>query len=113
VVVCPIGFVSDHLEIVWDLDTEAAGRAGELGMGFARASTPGADPRFAKLVVELIREHTEGLPARRLSTLYSAGCTANGAFCAAGCCKPPARPARPAGQAGPAGPAGSAGSDLE
>src|SRR5699024_1693751 len=44
VVVCPIGFVSDHLEVVWDLDNEAAERAQEHGMGFARAATRTAPP---------------------------------------------------------------------
>ena len=67
VVVCPIGFVSDHLEVVWDLDTEARDRAAELGMEFARAATPNSDPRFAELVVELVAEHTAGAPARKLS----------------------------------------------
>ncbi|MGH3620860.1 MAG: ferrochelatase [Sciscionella sp.] len=88
VVVCPVGFVSYHLEVIWDLDSEAAERAAELGMGFVRAATPGTDPRFAKLVVELIREHTVDAPVRKLSPLSSAGCTANGALCAVGCCEP-------------------------
>ena len=91
VVVCPVGFVSDHLEVVWDLDNEAAGRAGELGMGYARAATPNGDPRFAELVVELVREHTEGVPARKLSEFPAAGCTVNGAACAPGCCEPATR----------------------
>lgn len=86
VVVCPVGFVSDHLEVVWDLDSEAAARAAELGMGFARAATPNADPRFAQLVVELVREHTEGVPPRRLSAMSSLGCTVNGSTCADQCC---------------------------
>ncbi|AHH96372.1 ferrochelatase [Kutzneria viridogrisea] len=91
VLVCPVGFVSDHLEVVWDLDTEARERAEEHGMAFARAATPGPDPRFAQLVVELIREHVADAPARKLSALPSAGCTANGTFCATACCEPPAR----------------------
>ena len=94
VVVCPVGFVSDHLEVVWDLDTEARERASELGMAFARAATPGPDPRFAEMVVELIREHTANAPARKLSKFPAAGCTVNGELCAVGCCAPPAR--RPA-----------------
>ncbi|HEX7305255.1 ferrochelatase [Lentzea sp.] len=94
VVVCPIGFVSDHLEVVWDLDTEARDRALELGMEFARAATPNADPRFAELVVELVSEHTAGAPARKLSSFVSAGCTVNGAPCAPLCCEPAKRPAR-------------------
>ena len=44
VVVCPIGFSSDHLEVAWDLDTEAAATAEQLGLRFARAATPGNDP---------------------------------------------------------------------
>lgn len=95
VVVSPIGFVSDHLEVVWDLDAEASERAAKLGMAFARAATPGTDPRFARLVVELIREHVEGVPARKLSDFVVAGCTLNGAPCEPGCCERPQRPQRP------------------
>lgn len=94
VVVCPIGFVSDHLEVVWDLDTEARDRATELGMEFARAATPNADPRFAELVVELVAEHTADAPVRKLSSFVAAGCTVNGALCAPLCCEPAKRPAR-------------------
>lgn len=50
----PIGFVSDHMEVKYDLDVEAADRAAELGLAFARAATPGADPRFAALPRELL-----------------------------------------------------------
>ncbi|WP_026424073.1 ferrochelatase [Actinokineospora inagensis] len=92
VVVCPIGFVSDHLEVVWDLDTEAAARAAELGIAFARAGTASGDPRFAELVVSLIREHLDSAPAVKLSDLPALGCTANGALCAPGCCELPRRP---------------------
>ncbi|MFC3896641.1 ferrochelatase [Lentzea rhizosphaerae] len=95
VVVCPIGFVSDHLEVVWDLDTEARDRAAELGMEFARAATPNGDPRFAELVVELVAEHTAGAPVRKLSSFVAAGCTVNGAPCAPLCCEPAKRPVRP------------------
>jgi protoporphyrin/coproporphyrin ferrochelatase len=95
VVVAPVGFVSDHVEVVWDLDTEARNRAAELGIGFARAMTAGPDPRFADMVVELMAEHTGGAPPRRLSTVPSGGCAVNGALCAPDCCAPPRRPARP------------------
>ncbi|GAA3886403.1 ferrochelatase [Saccharothrix violaceirubra] len=94
VVVCPIGFVSDHLEVVWDLDTEARDRAAELGLGFGRAATPNGDPRFAQLVAELVAEHVSGAPARKLSDFPAAGCTVNGAPCAPLCCEPARRPAR-------------------
>jgi ferrochelatase len=93
VVVCPVGFVSDHLEVIWDLDNEAAERAAELGMRFARVTTPGTDPRFAELVVELVREQLDGVAPRKLSGFPAAGCTVNGAPCAVGCCQPaPRRP---------------------
>ncbi|PPK66863.1 ferrochelatase [Actinokineospora auranticolor] len=94
VVVCPIGFVSDHLEVVWDLDTEAREKAEELGMGFARAATPNGDARFAELVVELVREHLQGETAEKLSDFPVLGCAANGALCAVACCEPPKRPSR-------------------
>jgi protoporphyrin/coproporphyrin ferrochelatase len=98
IVVSPIGFVSDHLEVVWDLDNEAAERAEKLGMAFARAATPGADPRFAELVVELVREHVDNAPARKLSSFTMAGCTINGAPCEPACCEPTRRPTQSAQQ---------------
>jgi protoporphyrin/coproporphyrin ferrochelatase len=55
VLVCPVGFVADHLEIRWDLDHEAAQRARELGMTFDRTEMPNADPRFVKLLANLVR----------------------------------------------------------
>jgi protoporphyrin/coproporphyrin ferrochelatase len=57
VVVVPVGFVSDHMEVRHDLDVEAAQTAAELGLAFARAGTPGTSPRFASMVTELVREH--------------------------------------------------------
>ena len=56
VVVIPVGFVSDHMEVRHDLDIEAAQTAGALGLAFARATTPGTDPRFASMVTELVQE---------------------------------------------------------
>ncbi|WP_280307304.1 ferrochelatase [Nocardia neocaledoniensis] len=94
VVVCPVGFVSDHLEVIWDLDNEAADRAAELGMAFARAATPGTDPRFARMVVELISERVAGGDVRELGTVPGYGCTVDGALCAPGCCEQPPRPVR-------------------
>jgi ferrochelatase len=55
VLVCPVGFVADHLEIRWDLDHEAAQRARELGLTFDRTEMPNADPRFVKLLANLVR----------------------------------------------------------
>jgi ferrochelatase len=56
VVVVPIGFVSDHMEVIYDLDEEAKETAEELGLPFARASTVGTNPRFVKMIRELIVE---------------------------------------------------------
>ncbi|WP_067676796.1 ferrochelatase [Nocardia miyunensis] len=91
VVVCPVGFVSDHLEVVWDLDNEARRKADELGMAFVRAATPGTDPRFARLIAELVEEHLTDVAPRRLGAVPGYGCTVNGAPCAVGCCEPPRR----------------------
>lgn len=103
VVVAPVGFVSDHVEVVWDLDTEARERAAELGLGFARAVTAGPDPRFADMVVELVAEHLHGAAPRALSPdVPSAGCTVNGAPCAVDCCVPARRPRSVSGQTVPA-----------
>ena len=56
VIVCPIGFVADHIEVVWDLDHELRSQAEEAGIAFARATTPNADPRFARLAADLVDE---------------------------------------------------------
>ena len=55
VLVCPVGFVSDHLEIRWDLDVEAAERARELGMTFDRIQMPNADPAFIAVLAGVVR----------------------------------------------------------
>ena len=55
VLVCPVGFVSDHLEIRWDIDTEAQERAAELGMRLDRIEMPNADPRFVEVLAGIVR----------------------------------------------------------
>jgi ferrochelatase len=55
VLVCPVGFVADHLEIRWDLDNEAAEKAQELGLSFARIEMPNADPAFVEVLAGLVR----------------------------------------------------------
>jgi len=55
VLVCPVGFVADHLEIRWDLDHEAAEKAQELGLGFARIEMPNADRVFVAVLAGLVR----------------------------------------------------------
>jgi protoporphyrin/coproporphyrin ferrochelatase len=55
VLVCPVGFVADHLEIRWDLDHEAAELADELGLGFRRIEMPNAEPAFVAVLAGLVR----------------------------------------------------------
>ena len=86
VIVCPVGFVSDHMEVVWDLDYEAREHAARLGLGYARAATPGTDPRFAQMVVDLVRERLADLPPSRLGAEPSYGCGGPLAACRPGCC---------------------------
>jgi protoporphyrin/coproporphyrin ferrochelatase len=82
VVVAPIGFVSDHVEVIWDLDTEARQTAERLGLGYARAATAGTDPRFVTMVGELAAERRDrSCPRRALSPLGPSH-----DFCPAGCC---------------------------
>jgi ferrochelatase len=68
IVVAPIGFVSDHMEIVYDLDYEAQNVAKELGMTMVRAATAGTHPAFVKMIRELIVERIHNEPGRFLGT---------------------------------------------
>lgn len=84
VVVCPIGFVADHIEVVWDLDHELRSQAEAAGMAFARAGTPNADRRFARLAVGLIDELRYGRHPARVSgpdPVPGCGASINGAPC--------------------------------
>ena len=84
VIVCPIGFVADHIEVVWDLDHELRLQAEAAGIAFARATTPNADRRFARLAAGLIDELRFGrAPARVTGPDPVPGCLAsiNGAPC--------------------------------
>jgi ferrochelatase len=88
VIVCPIGFVADHIEVVWDLDNELRQQAEAAGMAFARAATPNADPRFARLAADLIDELRDGRePARvlRSDAPPLQGFSINGAVCTPDC----------------------------
>ena len=90
-VLVPVGFISDHLEVVHDLDVEAAEAARRLGLPLARAATPGTDPRFVSMITALVSERRGSQPPR--AALGSPGCGS------ADCCRPPA----PGGQARPPG----------
>jgi protoporphyrin/coproporphyrin ferrochelatase len=65
VIVCPIGFVADHIEVVWDLDNELQEQADAAGIVLARTGTPNAEPRFARLAVDLIDELRNGTAEAR------------------------------------------------
>ncbi|HEY2265587.1 MAG TPA: ferrochelatase [Streptosporangiaceae bacterium] len=95
VVVVPVGFVSDHMEVRYDLDLEAAQRAGSLGLAFARAATPGCHPRFVSMITGLVRERL-ALP----DTGPGAGLVSPGGLdqdCPADCCRYATAAAGPAG----------------
>ncbi len=82
VVVVPIGFVSDHMEVVYDLDTEAAAKAAGLGLAFARSATVGTDPRFVAMIRELVLERMGEAEKQALGDLGPAH-----DVCAARCCR--------------------------
>ncbi len=85
-IVCPIGFISDHMEVLYDLDTEARALCDEIGLQMVRAGTAGAHPLIASMVREMIRQHST---------------TPVMAHCEPGCCPVPQRPAvRPVNTAG-------------
>jgi ferrochelatase len=88
VIVCPVGFVADHIEVIWDLDSELAEQADAAGIAFARATTPNAQPRFARLVLDLLDEVREGREASRVvgaEPVPGYGSSVNGRFCTADC----------------------------
>jgi ferrochelatase len=62
VVIAPIGFLSDHMEVLYDLDTEARKICDELGIRMVRAATVGVHPRFVSMIRELVLERMEGAP---------------------------------------------------
>jgi ferrochelatase len=92
VVVQPVGFLSDHMEVMFDLDEEAMHRAAELGLIMVRAGTAGTDPMFVGMLGELIRERIGRGTGRRAIGQYPAGHD----VCPVDCCQPPPRPGRPA-----------------
>ncbi|MCW1960039.1 MAG: ferrochelatase, partial [Mycobacterium sp.] len=88
VIVCPVGFVADHIEVIWDLDAELAEQAEELGVALARATTPNSQPRFARLALDLLDEVAEGREASRVvgpEPVPGYGSSVNGKLCTAKC----------------------------
>ncbi|MEP6921933.1 MAG: ferrochelatase [bacterium] len=86
VVVAPIGFVSDHMEIIYDLDTEALRLSEALGLNMVRARTAGTHPKFVEMIRELILERTNSDSNRR--SLGARGASHD--ICAVDCCLPKA-----------------------
>ena len=91
-VIAPIGFISDHMEVLYDLDTEAADLCRELGVEMVRAATVGTDPTFVGMVRDLIAERNGMLSERAAIGRLPA----NHDVCPLDCCPAPA--ARPAGR---------------
>ncbi|MFF4385067.1 ferrochelatase [Kitasatospora sp. NPDC001547] len=95
VVMVPIGFVSDHMEVRYDLDTEAVAKAAELGLPVARAATVGADPRFTAAVRELVLERAATERGERVTRCALGALGPSHDVCAVACCPNPRAP-RPA-----------------
>jgi ferrochelatase len=93
VIVVPLGFISDHMEVLFDLDTEAKETCEELGMGFTRAMTIGTHPDFIAAIRELIEERIGRREEKRALGVHGP-CHD---VCPIDCCTydPPKRPARP------------------
>ncbi|MEP7091126.1 MAG: ferrochelatase [Nocardioidaceae bacterium] len=95
VVVVPIGFVSDHMEVIFDLDTEARTTAEKVGVEFARAATAGLDPRFVAMVRDLLLERAAVERGQEAARATVGAQAPSWDVCPAGCC-PNGRAARPA-----------------
>ncbi len=104
VVIVPIGFISDHMEVMFDLDEQAKEQAEKLGLKMARAATVGTHPRFVQMIRELVLERmNEGTPKLCLGEMGPSH-----DVCPVDCCKyEPRRPGPPAGVGG--APAGAGG----
>lgn len=87
VVIVPIGFVSDHMEVLYDLDTEARQICEERDIRMARAQTAGTHPKFIAMIAELIRERMGECPKRAIGNFGP-----NHDVCPDNCCPAPRRP---------------------
>jgi protoporphyrin/coproporphyrin ferrochelatase len=85
VLIVPLGFVSDHMEVMWDLDTEAIETATELGLVAVRIATPGTSPTYVAGLVDLIEERLNGTPASQRPRVTSLGPWFD--VCRPGCCE--------------------------
>ncbi len=87
VVVAPIGFLSDHMEVIYDLDVEASDVCERIGLPMARAATVGTHPDFVSMIRELIEERVSGAAPRALGDMG-----VGNHVCPAHCCPRPTRP---------------------
>ena len=85
VAIVPLGFVSDHMEVLWDLDTEAMDAAAEAGLAAVRTPTPGVDPAYVAGLVDLIEERLKGTPAADRPHVTKLGPWFD--VCRPGCCE--------------------------
>jgi ferrochelatase len=85
VLIVPLGFVSDHMEVKWDLDTEAQETAEELGLVAVRTPTPGVDPAYVSGLVDLVLERRDGTPTERRPAETALGPWYD--VCRPGCCE--------------------------
>ncbi|MGJ9412515.1 ferrochelatase [Aeromicrobium sp. CF4.19] len=89
VVVVPVGFISDHMEVIYDLDTEAKATAERLGLRFVRADTPDDHPAFVAMVRELVLERAAVLADDSAPRAVVGSCAPNPEVCAVDCCANP------------------------
>jgi len=85
VAIVPVGFLSDHMEVLWDLDTEALESASEAGLAAVRVPTPGSHRRFVEGLVDLVIERRDGTPVAERPALTDLGPWFD--VCRPGCCE--------------------------
>ncbi len=96
VVMIPIGFVSDHMEVAYDLDTEAMATAAEIGLPAVRAASAGTHPAFVGALVDLLAERAAVARSETVVPAVVAGGTVGRYECPGDCCPNVREPARPA-----------------
>ncbi|MBC9928280.1 MULTISPECIES: ferrochelatase [unclassified Leucobacter] len=92
VVIVPVGFVSDHMEVLWDLDTEALDTCARLGLAAIRVPTPGVDPTYVRGLIDLMFERRDGVPVADRPSRTTLGPWFD--VCGEGCCDTPERMAQ-------------------
>ena len=85
VAVVPLGFVSDHMEVLWDLDTEAKESAEEAGLAYIRTATPGTHPAYVDALIDLVLERRDGVPVEDRPAVTDLGPWYD--TCRPGCCE--------------------------